>query len=131
MSRSNRPQLRTIRLIRPPDPNGVAIVCLRDADQATFYTLCEIPCEIGGRGFALHRTGLGTLYHLRIGTAEECDCDCLGFLRHGHCKHVLGLLALLQAGRWPVSTRDCLPLSTATEMTSPSEGKNPAERPMG
>ena len=39
---------------------------------------------------------MGTLYHVRIGTAEECSCECLGFLRHGYCRHVLGLQALVQ-----------------------------------
>jgi hypothetical protein len=101
MAGRTRNRTRSIRLVRPPDASGVAILCLTSGEEATYYTLCEIPCEIGGRGFALHRTGLGTLYHLRIGTPEECDCDCLGFLRHGHCKHVLGLLALLHAGRLP------------------------------
>jgi hypothetical protein len=58
----------------------------------------EIPCEIGGRGFEVHRLGLGELYHVRVGAPQDCSCECLGFLRHGHCKHILGLLTLLQNG---------------------------------
>jgi hypothetical protein len=94
-----RRKQRSIRLALPPDESGIAVLCLTTGDEATYYTLREIPCEIGGRGFAIHRTGLGSLYHVRVGDPEDCDCDCLGFLRHGHCKHVLGLLALVKAGR--------------------------------
>ena len=89
---------RSIRLVRPP-LDGVAVFCVTLGDEATFYTLHEIPCEIGGRGFAVHRTGLGTLYHVRVGTPEECSCECMGFLRHGYCKHVLGLQALIATGK--------------------------------
>jgi hypothetical protein len=64
----------------------------------THYTLHEIRCDIGGRGFAVHRLGLGRLYHVRVGTPSECSCECLGFLRHGNCRHVLGLLGLIRRG---------------------------------
>jgi hypothetical protein len=67
--------------------------------RSFFYTLHEIPCDIGGRGFAVHRLGLGNLYHVRIGALEECSCECLGFLAQGRCKHVLGLLALVRRGK--------------------------------
>ena len=64
--------------------------------ERTYYTFVEIPCEVGGRGFAVHKLGMGTLYHVRIGTVEDTSCECLGFLRYGYCRHVLGLRALLQ-----------------------------------
>ena len=47
-------------------------------------------------GFAIHRLGLGQLYHVRIGRPEYCSCGCMGFLSKGKCKHVLGLLALAE-----------------------------------
>jgi hypothetical protein len=90
---------RSIRLVQCPDQDGVAVFSVRAGKHTTFYTLREIPCEIGGRGFAVHRLGLGTLYHVRIGTPEECSCECLGFLAHGHCRHILGLLALVREGK--------------------------------
>ena len=61
---------------------------------ANYYVFREIMCDIGGRAFELHRLGLGNLYHVRVGTTKQCSCECLGFLAHGKCKHVLGLLAL-------------------------------------
>jgi hypothetical protein len=89
---------RTIRLVRPPTAEGIGIFSILDGRRSTFYTFREIPCDIGGRGFAVHKLGLGTLYHVRVGRREECSCECLGFLAHGVCRHVLGLRALLREG---------------------------------
>jgi hypothetical protein len=90
---------RTIRLVRPPTIDGVGVFCISVREGLAFYTLREIPCAIGGRGFAVHRLGLGELYHVRIGTREECSCECLGYLAHGHCRHILGLRSLVQKGK--------------------------------
>jgi hypothetical protein len=95
----SRSPKRFIRLIQTPDQGGVAVFSVSAGKSTSFYTLREIPCEIGGRGFAVHRLGLGTLYHVRIGRPEECSCECLGWLAHGHCRHVLGLLALVREGK--------------------------------
>jgi len=89
---------RLIRLVRPTTIDGVGIISVRVRTKTTYYTIREIRCDIGGRGFAVHRLGLGELYHVRVGAAEDCSCECLGFLRHGHCRHVLGLLALVRRG---------------------------------
>jgi hypothetical protein len=85
---------RSIRLLRPPLPDAPGLMCIADRRQASYYVFREIPCAIGGRAFAVHRLGLGHVYAVRVGTAEECSCECIGFLRHGKCKHILGLLAL-------------------------------------
>jgi hypothetical protein len=89
---------RVIHLIRPTTIDGVGVFSVRAGGRTTFYALHEIPCEIGGRGFAVHRLGLGELYHVRVGRPADCSCECLGFLRHGRCRHVLGLLALIRRG---------------------------------
>ena len=89
---------RTIRLVRPTTLDGVGVFFVRVGKSCTYYTLHEIPCEIGGRGFEVHRLGLGQLYHVRVGDPRDCSCECLGFLRHGRCRHVLGLLALVKRG---------------------------------
>jgi SWIM zinc finger len=90
---------RTIRLVRPPGADGVAVVCVRAGDESAFYTVREIPCAIGGRGFAVHRLGLGTVYHVRVGEPADCSCECLGWLARQKCRHVLGLRALVGAGQ--------------------------------
>jgi hypothetical protein len=89
---------RAVRLIQPPGADGVGVLCIHERKKDVFYTFREIPCDIGGRGFAMHRLGLGSLYHVRIGPPESCSCECLGFLAHGRCRHVLGLLALARKG---------------------------------
>lgn len=88
---------RVIRLVRPASV-GVGVFEVRAAGRTTYYAVHEIPCAIGGRGFAVHKLGLGTLYHVRVGEPRDCSCECLGFLRHGRCRHVLGLLALTGNG---------------------------------
>ncbi len=89
---------RFIRLMRSPDENGVGVVALVVKKDSSFYVFKEIPCTIGGRGFAMHRLGLGDLYHVRVGVPEDLSCECLGFLAHGHCKHVQSLHALIGHG---------------------------------
>jgi hypothetical protein len=85
---------RSIRLLREPENGNAGLMCISDPRQTSYYAFHEIPCQIGGRAFALHRLGLGRLYHVRVGAPPQCSCECMGFLRHGKCKHVLGLLAL-------------------------------------
>lgn len=87
---------RAVRLVRPLTGGAAGVVALRTRGSTNYYAVQEIPCAIGGRGFAVHRLGLGDLYHVRVGRRDECSCECLGFLRHGHCKHVSGLLALIR-----------------------------------
>ena len=90
---------RTVRLVQPPTADQVGVLAIEDKRKTTFYAFREIPSDIGGRGFALHKLGLGTLYHVRIGKPQDCSCECLGFLRHGICRHVLGLEALIREGK--------------------------------
>jgi hypothetical protein len=89
---------RTIRLVRPLTVDGVGVFSITVGEEVQFYTLVEMGCEIGGRGFAVHKTGLGTLYHVRVGGPEDCSCECMGFLRHGKCKHLQGLRELIRRG---------------------------------
>jgi hypothetical protein len=97
MPRTRKPK-RFIRLILSPLGEGVGVFRVREKDKTIFYTFREIACEIGGRAFAVHRLGLGTLYHVRVGKRSECSCECLGFLAHGHCRHIQGLSALIHEG---------------------------------
>lgn len=105
---------RTISLVRPPDGRGIGVFCITTGTRvkkSQFYTFREIPCEIGGRGFAVHRLGQGTLYHVRVGEPEDRSCECLGFLRWGQCKHIGGLSALIRQGKLPAvsATRRSIP----------------------
>jgi len=86
---------RAIALVRSPTTDGIGVFRITVGAKAQFYTFKEIPCDIGGRGFVVHRLGLGTVYHVRVGVPADSSCECLGWLRHDHCKHVLGLKALI------------------------------------
>lgn len=101
MSATPKPRAttRTVRLIRDLEVDGIGVLRVTVGGDATYYTVRELPCEIGGRGFAVHKLGLGPLYHVRVGESADCSCECLGFLRHGYCKHLLGLSALIAAGK--------------------------------
>lgn len=90
---------RSIRLVRPLDPNGVGVFCVVSGKETAYYTIKEIPCDIGGRGFIVHRLGLGHLYHVRVGKPEECSCECMGFEYRRSCRHILGLMALIREGK--------------------------------
>src|SRR6476619_1172475 len=83
-----KPKTRTVRIVCPPDADG----------ECQFYTFLEIRCEIGGRGFAVHRLGQGELYHVRVGAPEDTTCECMGFLRWDRCKHTAALAALIRKG---------------------------------
>jgi hypothetical protein len=86
---------RVIRLLQSPDTFGVGILTIATGKRGDTYVFKEIACDIGGRGFVVHRLGLANVYHVRVGARAECDCECMGFLRHGRCKHIQGLSALI------------------------------------
>jgi hypothetical protein len=90
------PKTRTIQLVRPPNADGVGVFCIEVNGKLQFYTFCEMCCDIGGRGFAVHRLGQGELYHVRVGVPDDSSCECMGFLRWARCKHVAGLSALVK-----------------------------------
>ncbi len=99
MSKPTSRPARTIRLVRAPDERGVGAFSITAGGQVCHYTFRELPCEIGGRGFAVHRLGLGMLFHVRVGRAVDCSCECRGFLFRNMCRHILGLLALIREGK--------------------------------
>jgi hypothetical protein len=92
------PAPRTITLLREPDDRGVGVFRIVAHGKTAFYTFREIPCEIGGRGFELHRLGVGNKYHVRVGHPRDCSCECKGYLFRHTCRHILGLKALIDAG---------------------------------
>ncbi|WP_020469942.1 SWIM zinc finger family protein [Zavarzinella formosa] len=91
--------IRTIALIRPADDRGVFVFRIVAERRTAFYVAKEIPCQIGGRGFAVHKLGFGDLMHVRVGRGADQSCECLGFLRYGRCRHILGLAALIRKHR--------------------------------
>jgi len=59
----------------------------------------SIDPSVGVKAFRFAKqTGDRATYDVRF-TAHSGECECLGFLRHGHCKHVATLRAAEQLFR--------------------------------
>jgi hypothetical protein len=99
----------SVRSLRVSDPvNGArCLVITRDGDRV-FYTLREVPCEIGGRGFRLDKTleGSGSDrtengYDVRVNGDQDGSCTCKGFTYHRRqkpCKHLDAVRFLISRG---------------------------------
>jgi hypothetical protein len=84
---------RHCRLTRAQD--GTRTLTLRIGQQTDTYDLLEIATDYG-RGFEVTKAD-GTVYHVCLdGLASGCDCK--GFSRWSHCKHVDSLAALQRHG---------------------------------
>ena len=97
MARSS-PLVRSIRLVQRPTSAAAGVMGLTDRKGESLYELFEIACEIGGRGFSVHRIGEDKLYHVRIAGRAESSCECLGYLAHGRCRHIFALQTLIEGG---------------------------------
>lgn len=93
------PPIRTINLLRQPSIRRLGVFCIRVGDDLALYPFREIPCFIGGRGFAVLRWGTRRFYHVRVGEPMDCSCECLGYLYRRRCRHILGLATLIRRGR--------------------------------
>src|SRR5262249_24101103 len=64
------------------------------------YLVKKIPAA-WGRGFEFKKLdNSDDVYHVNIDTTSgRHSCDCLGGLKHGHCKHQEALLALILSGK--------------------------------
>jgi hypothetical protein len=69
----------------------------KQAPQTDVYYLEPIVSEMGGRGLILHKHDC-TSYCVRL-DGKDSECDCKGFTRYSHCKHVEALAALQAAGK--------------------------------
>ena len=71
-------------------PFGVVLVSV--GSQAAFYDVSEIDCQFPDcRAFHLvKRDDSDSDYHVCLSMTNPNDhtCECQGFLRHGHCRHV-------------------------------------------
>jgi hypothetical protein len=101
MTPTAAPPPRSIRLLRLPEGRRPGILAITKDRTTHYYVFKEIACDIGGRAFAVHRLGLGHLYHVRVGAPRDCSCECMGYLHRRRCKHVLGLPALTGHGLLP------------------------------
>jgi hypothetical protein len=91
-------ETRTAKLLTVGASQVLALTTERDG---TFYGLTEIGAD-RGRGFCLAKADKGNgpeeTYHVNL-AGHESTCECKGFYRWNHCRHVESLTALVGAGK--------------------------------
>ena len=94
-----QPQPRLARLMQLGTSRVLGITQGRDT---TFYTLTDLDPGFGQAAFRLSKAdrgdGPGEQYDVLIDGARS-TCECMGFCRHGHCKHVEAVESLIAAGK--------------------------------
>src|SRR5262245_40379575 len=96
----SRPQ-RFARLDARPAVDEPAVLTLHVADKETDYWLYVQPSDVG-EAFRLEKliptedgpAERGEVYQVCFQDQHNQTCECKGFLRHGHCKHLDSLKAL-------------------------------------
>src|SRR5262245_52861189 len=89
------------------EPTGPAAGVLTiDTDRArVVYAVAEFATDWAGRAFHLAKLTSGTDREAEAYDVFVCDsgrdhrCDCRGFTRFGHCKHLDACLTLIE-NRW-------------------------------
>ena len=66
---------------------SVSIAVLGKGKEAARYLIRTVPSDWQGQAFQFTKAN-GNTYEVFVGTNEECTCDCFGFQRHRHCKHL-------------------------------------------
>ena len=104
-ARSRRKPERRIRLLKPI-LDGMGAVQIFIDGEAHNYLILPIPSDFGA-AFRLIKQELlpvepgvweledTACYNVNL-NGPQSTCECLGFLQHGHCKHVEGLTVLRQ-----------------------------------
>ena len=95
---------RFIGWVKPLADSDYGAVRITVGRHAHIYLLRGVPTDLGPNqlGYQLEKLDeqmqVVTVYHVLLDARDGySSCDCLGYLRHGHCKHVAGILTLRQA----------------------------------
>lgn len=100
-SKSRKQITRTVRLDLPVSRCSQGVVTVIAGKHRATYFLTRLDAEFG-QGWQLEKIGSKRDKKYAVNLAESAShstCECLGFLRHGSCRHVNALLALRQAGK--------------------------------
>jgi hypothetical protein len=100
--RQRRKPVRTCRLTQTNEPD-LQVLTLTADGRETNYFLRSIGSDDASHGLRLEKLGAGLdvveVYHVELfDHAGHHSCECKGFLRWGHCRHVAGLVMLHEAG---------------------------------
>jgi hypothetical protein len=87
---------KTTRTLRILAPGLVRITetAPRGKQKVEYYAVKEITVDFG-RGFEFAKFGGDEAHHVHVDEETGHTCDCKGFVRWAHCRHLSALLALL------------------------------------
>jgi hypothetical protein len=81
---------------------GAGLLRLREAGSAPHHYFVSALSADFGRGFLVEKVGpagqVVETYHVNV-NGQQSLCECKGWLRWQHCKHVESLAALIDHGR--------------------------------
>jgi hypothetical protein len=101
-TKNRRPQTRTAKLMQL---GNVEVLALTTGKETVFYRLESLLAD-AGRGFRLVKADRGNgpeeTYDVLL-DGQFSTCECKGFLRWNHCKHVESLSALCEVGKLPAA----------------------------
>jgi len=89
---------RAVRwLTRPSSANGGwGTVEIKVGRKPAVYAIRRLTVDFGIAGFELIKQGTRIAYQVLL-DGRRSLCDCVGHERHGHCKHVEALQALVES----------------------------------
>jgi len=108
ITKARRPVQRSLNWIPAHDGIGDH-VRLHVGKDSCCYLVQEIQCDFHGeRAFQLDKLDIAdpAVYYVRI-AGQRRECECLGHLRHGRCKHADAVAALLGMGKLPQKFPTC------------------------
>jgi hypothetical protein len=88
---------RSIGWALEPFGTSPGVLRITVGKEPTDYLLEPLSSDFG-RAFRLTKPD-GERYHVLLADDGRHSCECKGFLRWNHCKHVEGLAALVEPGR--------------------------------
>jgi hypothetical protein len=96
---------RTLRVLCPLTADRAGLISITAGKVHQIYRLRRLPADFGG-GFRLTKVDVVQdergVYGCRDGESYDVDvagtCECLGYFKHGHCKHLDGLRKLATLG---------------------------------
>lgn len=103
---ARKPVARSIRWVRRhPDPEPyLGVIRITVGEQSDEYDLVELECGItDASAYRLEKRVPACWPAVNYDVLVEHhqhggQCECLGFLRHGRCKHIDGIRALVAVG---------------------------------
>ena len=90
---------RSVRLVSQA-ATGAFAFCVSQGKAQDRYVGTPVPADFG-TGYRVEKAGEPQSdYHVLLADAPGShSCECLGWLRHGRCRHVSSILALKSAGK--------------------------------